>query len=208
MTPQLLDKTATEQETYVILHGISWEQLEQLDVLLDGTGARLTYLDGILEIMSPLSDEHEESKSTVGLLVEAYMREKNVRFYRRGAPTLGKKEDGTRKEPDESYNLGTRKPTPDLVIEIVVTSGGINKLAVYQRLKVPEVWFWEDGTLTVYCLQESGYEKVTRSKLLPELDLELLAKCSRMADQYDAVKEFTQAIRPSDTGSGNGEQSI
>lgn len=191
MTSQVLDRAFPLKTSYVLLYDVSWEQLEQLDINLFGTGARLTYLDGILEIISPLSDEHEDSKKTLAMLVEVYMRTKNIRFYSRGSATLGKRENKTRREPDESYNLGTKKSIPDLILEITVTSGGINKLEIYKRLGVPEVWFWEDGLLSVYCLQAGEYQKVDKSVLLPELDLELLAKYSRMADQFDAVKEFS-----------------
>lgn len=194
MTSQVLDQTFPLKTSYVLLYDVSWEQLEQLDINLAGTGARLTYLDSILEIMSPLSDEHEDSKKTVAMLVEVYMRTKNIRFYSRGSATLGKRENKTRREPDESYNLGTKKSIPDLILEITVTSGGINKLEIYKRLGIPEVWFWEDGLLSVYCLQAGEYQKVTKSFLLPELDLELLAKYSRMADQFDAVNEYIQVI--------------
>jgi Uma2 family endonuclease len=197
MTSPVLEKSTTSETTYVVLYNVSWEQLEQLDITLAGTSARLTYLDGILEIMSPLSDDHEDSKKTIAILLEAYMLIKNIRFYGRGSATIGKKEDKTRCEPDESYNLGTKKPIPDLIVEITVTSGGINKLEIYKRLGVPEVWFWEDGVLSVYCLQENEYRKVSKSTLLPDLDLELLAQYSRMADQYDAIKEYSQIISQS-----------
>ena len=194
MTSLVLDKTFPLKTSYVLLYDVSWEQLEQLDINLAGTGARLTYLDGILEIMSPLSDEHEDSKKTLAMLVEVYMRIKNIRFYSRGSPTLGKRENKTRREPGESYNLGIKKSIPDFILEITVTSGGINKLEIYKRLGIPEVWFWEEGLRSVYCLQADEYQKVTKSALLPELDLELLAKYSRMADQFDALNEFSSLL--------------
>ena len=195
MTSLILDKTFPLKTSYVLLYDVSWKQLEQLDINLAGTGARLTYLDGILEIMSPLSDEHEDSKKTLAMLVEVYMRSKNIRFYSRGSATLGKRENKTRREPDESYNLGTKKSIPDLILEITVTSGGINKLEIYKRLGIPEVWFWEDGLISVYCLEAGEYQKVARSTLFPDLDLELLAKHSRMGDQFDAVNEYSQVIK-------------
>lgn len=196
MTPTnpVLEKPTTPQSTYVLLYNVSWEQLEQLDINLAGTGARLTYLDGILEIMSPLSDDHEDAKSTLSLLLEAYFRENKIRFYKRGSATLGKSENKTRREPDESYNLETKKPSPDLILEVTVTSGGINKLEIYKRLGIPEVWYWEDGLISVYSLQTGNYQKVTHSALLPDLDLDLIARYSRMADQYDAVLEYGQVI--------------
>ncbi|MBW4513325.1 MAG: Uma2 family endonuclease [Scytonematopsis contorta HA4267-MV1] len=194
MSSPVLEKP-TLKNSCVLLYNVSWEQLEQLDVILEGTGAHLTYLDGILEISSSFTDEHQEAKSTASRLLEAYLREKQIRFYARGSATLGKRGNRTRREPDESYNFGTKKSIPDLIIEITVTSGGINKLEIYKRLRIPEVWFWEDGLVSVYCLQGEEYQKVTKSSLVPDLDLELLAHYSRMADQYDAVNEFTQVIR-------------
>lgn len=90
--------------------------------------------------------------------------------------------------------MQTKKPIPDLVLEITVTSGGINKLEIYKRLGVAEVWFWEDGLLSVYVLDADEYQQVNQSHLLPDLDLELLAKYSRMSDQFDAVNEYTELI--------------
>ena len=189
-TPELKNPNPT------LLHDITWEQLEQLDTILEHTGSRLTYIDGIVEIMAPPSEAHESPKATVSDLLGAFLRERDIRFYRRGSETQGEQKDGARIEPDECYSIGSKKPIPDLAIEVTVTSGGINKLAIYARLKVPEVWFWEDGTIEVYCLREhSMYEKLINSELIPDLDIELVAEHSRMADQYDAIQSFIQKIR-------------
>ena len=192
----LLRKPEAQDPNPTLLHDITWEQLEQLDLILEHTGSRLTYIDGIVEIMAPPSEAHESPKSTVSDLVKVFLRDRDIRFYARGSETQGKKKDGARVEPDECYSIGSKKPIPDLAIEVTVTSGGINKLAIYARLQVPEVWFWEDGTIEVYCLRENGlYEKVTQSELIPDLDIELVAEHSRMADQYDAIQSFIQKIR-------------
>jgi len=177
-----------------LLSNVTWETLEKLDADLAGTGARLTYLDGCLEIMAPLSDAHEEPRNTLGQLLETYMRLKDIRFYGRGSTTLGMKELGARKEPDESYCLGERKSIPDLVLEVIVTSGGIDTLEIYRRIGVPEVWFWEDGVISVYCLRPQGYELVSNSEQLPDLDMRSLEFHSRMADQYDAVNAFIETL--------------
>ncbi|MFN5513709.1 MAG: Uma2 family endonuclease [Cyanobacteriota bacterium] len=52
------------------------------------------------------------------------------------------------------YNIGAVKEIPDLVIEVIVTSGNINILETYRRLGVPEVWFYQDSALTAYALKE------------------------------------------------------
>ena len=192
----LLREPEAQDPNPTLLHNITWEQLEQLDLILEHTGSRLTYIDGIVEIMAPPSEAHESPKSTVSDLVKVFLRDRDIRFYSRGSETQGKKKDGARVEPDECYSIGSKKPIPDLAIEVTVTSGGINKLAIYARLQVPEVWFWEDGTIEVYCLRENDlYEKVTQSEFIPDLDIELVAEHSRMADQYDAIQSFIQKIR-------------
>jgi Uma2 family endonuclease len=179
----------------IVLSNVTWDTLERLDADLEGTGVRLTYFDGCLEIMTPWSNAHEEPKNTLGQLLEIYMRLKGIRFYGRGSTTIGMKELGARKEPDESYCLGDRRKIPDLVIEVTVTSGGINVLEIYRRIGVAEVWFWEDGVISVYCLRSTGYELVQQSKLLPELDLRSLEFHTRMADQYDAVNAFMKTLQ-------------
>lgn len=182
------------QERCLTFYGISWSKLEAIEAAFENVaGVRFTYLDGILEIMT-VSPEHEETKSTIGLLLEAYMRQKGIRFFVKGGPTLGSEEQNAKKEPDESYNLETKKAIPDLVIEVIFTSGGINKLELYQRIGVPEVWFWEDGLLKLYRLRDR-YEQIERSELLPDLDIALLSRYTLYADQYDAVTEFTKAIQ-------------
>ena len=181
-------------DSCLTLTGVSWSQFESLEVAFESVGGiTFAYLDGILEIMT-VSPEHEETKGTIRALLEAYLREKSIRFYIKGSPTLGSKELGARKEPDESYNLLTKKAVPDLAIEVIFTSGGIDKLQLYKRLGIPEVWFWEDGVLSIYCLREE-YERVDRSELLPELNIALLVRYITYFDQYDAVTEFIKALR-------------
>jgi Uma2 family endonuclease len=173
-----------------VLHSVKWETLEKLDIDFAETGARFVFLDGELEITTPFVDAHQEMRCRLAQMLEVYMRLNNIRFYGRGSTTIGIKALGARKEPDESYCLGERKPTPDLALEITATSGGIDVLEIYRRIGVAEVWFWEDGAISVYCLRGAGYELVSQSELLPELDIRLLEFCSRMADQYDAVTTF------------------
>src|SRR6185295_16941410 len=64
--------------------------------------------------------------------------------------------DGTDPEDrlDESWCLGQEKEFPDLVLEIALTSGGVNKLELYRRLQVPEVWFWRMNTLEMFALRQ------------------------------------------------------
>ncbi len=106
-------------------------------------------------------------------------------------------------ERDESYCIGTDKEFPDLVIEVVVTSGGINRLAIYQQLGIQEVWFWFGDRLTIYHLRQDaehfaatfGYEAINQSEVLPELDVELLTASIQNPTPLAAAKMFREGIK-------------
>ncbi len=93
------------------------------------------------------------------------------------------------------YNLETKKEIPDIAIEVVFTSGGVNKLEKYRRWGVPEVWFYQARQLFIYHLRSAGYEQVSSSELLPELNLDLFVRCLNMPDQYDATIAFSEALK-------------
>jgi Uma2 family endonuclease len=197
MTTQLLQPKKKEAQ---IFPNVSWESFELIEQSFEGiVGVKFAYLDGTLEIMT-ISPEHEDYQGNIRALVEAYMRILGIRFYMRGSPSLGSRDLGARSEPDESYNLETKKKFPDLVIEVVITSGGVDKLAGYQRMGVTEAWFWEDGLLTLHHLRTNGYEKVNKSELLPDLPLDIFTRYITYYDQYDAVNEFIMAIQQQSQG--------
>lgn len=194
MSIPLLDHPT--EEKLVTLPNVSWEQFKGIEAQLrDNRSVRLSYLSGILEIMSPVGPRHERVKSTLGLLLEAYMRGMGIRFYVTGGFTLEEPgyASGT---PDESYCIGTDKETPDIVIEIIITSGTINRKELYKPKKVPEVWFWKSDTITIFRLNAAGeYVSVNRSSFFPDLDPTLLLQYIAMSDQYDAVLEFERFLR-------------
>jgi Uma2 family endonuclease len=147
----------------------------------------------MLEIMSPVGRKHEVVKRTLGYLLEAYMRELGIRFYGLGGYTLEESgyASGT---PDESYSIGIEREVPDIVIEIIITSGTINRKELYKPKKVPEVWFWKSNSIKIFHLNQMGeYEEVERSGFFPDLDPALLLRYIAMPDQYDAVQQFIQA---------------
>ena len=91
--------------------------------------------------------------------------------------------------------MGANRKHPDLVIEVVVSSGEINKLEAYKRLQIPEVWFWMNDDLLFYSLGNDGYEAVSKSQLLPSLDVGLLIGCINTENQAQALREFRAGIK-------------
>ena len=91
--------------------------------------------------------------------------------------------------------FGQIKEVPDIAIEVVLSSGGIDKLSVYQGLAIPEVWFWQNNQLSIYGLQNQQYQKIDQSLLLPELDLKLLQELILSPQQLAAIQTFRQQLR-------------
>ncbi|MDY6784333.1 MAG: Uma2 family endonuclease [Cyanobacteriota bacterium] len=184
----------TRLEEPLLFPGLSWQQFKTLEPLLDIPGVRLSFLDGVLEVRRVPGRKHETTKGRIGALVEAYMLAAAIDFTPTESLTLESEIGLVRREADKSYELGSDRERPDLAIEIVVTSGGIDKLEAYKRLNISEVWFWEKGQLSLYALGEEGYERIARSQLLPKLDIALLAKCIDIPNHVRAIQEFTSAI--------------
>jgi Uma2 family endonuclease len=187
-----------------VLTGVSWEQYEAvLADIGDHSAWRVAYLDGVLEIVSP-SRRHERGKTQIGSFLEAYFVETDTEYFPMGSTTLRQRKKQAGGEPDESYCIGTDKEFPDLAIEVVVTSGGINRLDLFRRLGIREVWFWQNDQFSLYHLREEtpfefaqtfGYEQIHQSEILPDLDMNLLAECVRNPNPLAAAKEFRQRLR-------------
>ncbi|MUL35275.1 hypothetical protein BWI75_02585 [Gloeocapsopsis sp. AAB1 = 1H9] len=180
---------AEDPEERLTISGISWDRYEVfLNDLGDSLRYRVTYLDGVLELVSP-SRRHERNKTIIGSLLEDYLKEKRIPFFPLGSTTFRnqKKRGGT--EPDESYCIGTEKEFPDIAIEVVVTSGGLDKLEVYRRLGVREVWFFKKNQFEIHHLRGEAYEQIPQSEVLP-LDLAMLAEYAIATDPLAAALEF------------------
>ena len=182
---------------------VNWQQYEAVLAKLENTSHYcVTYLDGVLEIVSP-SPKHEKLKKRLATLVEFYLLKKQLKHTPMGSPTVRNRLKRAGAEPNECYCIGEEKSIPDLAIEVVITSGSIDKLETYRRLEVTEVWMWKVNRLTLYRLREEtpseflethGYERIASSELLPELSIPLLEQCALISDQIEAIDFFEQGI--------------
>ena len=184
----LIQSQSNTEEQRVVLTGVSWQQYESLLATLgDYPGLRLIYLEGTLEIFMP-SSEHGMIKKVIARLLERYAEEVDVALHGYGSTTFWREAKARGLEPDECYCVGTLKELPDFAIEEDLTSGGVDKLAVYRGLGVPEVLIWQNNQLTLYDLRSESDRAIQRSQFFPNLDLSLLAKYIRPQDQPQAVK--------------------
>ncbi len=195
MTARLIIENKPVTERQFILPGRhDWPQFKAIQAVMENVpGLKISYLDGVVEFMTT-GETHEILKKAIAILLEIYFFQEGINFIPVGSAT---RENQTKKvsfEPDESYYLGEKKAHPDLAIEVAITSGGKAKLKKYKRFGIAEVWFWENNELSVYHFRGEEYERVSRSELLPGLDLELLARCAKMPTQLEAMREFTKGI--------------
>lgn len=166
----------------VILENVTWKELETIIAELgEHRAARIAYDRGILEIISPLA-EHQFDKEIISDLVKALLEELNIEFRCLGSTTFKNQFMAQGIEPDQCFYIQneavirgkkrldlTIDPPPDLALEIDITSR--THLNIYQGLKVPEVWRFENGILQINLLQNGVYVESKSSLNFPNLPL-------------------------------------
>lgn len=166
----------------VLLENVTWKELETIIAELgEHRAARIAYDRGILEIISPLA-EHQFDKEIISDLVKALLEELNIEFRCLGSTTFKNQFMAQGIEPDQCFYIKneavirgkkrldlTIDPPPDLALEIDITSR--THLNIYQGLKVPEVWRFENGILQINLLQNGVYVESKSSLNFPNLPL-------------------------------------
>lgn len=182
----------------VVLRNIPWTQYDAICAAReDAAGPRMAYREGVLEIASP-GRRHEYKKTLMARLIEAFAEERDLALNGFGSETFRAEAKDAGVEPDECYCIGSARPVPDVAIEVVETHGEIDKLVIYARLEIPEVWFLAKGRFHVHRLGARGYRRLERSVVLRDLDLEELARIVESTDeshQTQAVRAFRRSLR-------------
>ncbi|WNZ24650.1 Uma2 family endonuclease [Leptolyngbya sp. NK1-12] len=190
----------TEQR--IVLSDVSWQQFEKLLVELGPERqARLTYLRGKLEMMTPI-DVHERCSKLIDSLILVLVDEMAVPLTSLMPVTLKQVEIGCATEPDACYYLEerprrteldlTQDLPPDLLVEVALTRSQIEKLPIYASMGIPEVWRYvttagDDmlkGKLSIYQLQDDDYVEQSRSMAFPFLPA---ARILEFMEQSDSM---------------------
>ncbi len=184
------------EDHIIVLQGAAWaDYLRLLEIRGDRSAPRITYVKGLLEVMSP-SKTHETLKSRIGRLVDVWCEEHDIPFEPVGSWTLKDEALERGVEPDECYIFSDHDDAerPDLAIEVIWTSGGLSKLAIYKELGVREVWYWKRGVFSIHVLRDGEYEEREASEVLPGINL------TELASQLDkpthrAIRDYRDAVR-------------
>ncbi len=172
----------------VILHNVSWETYESLLAdHTDSSAPRFTYDRGELEIMSP-NPEHEVTNRRIAQLVLAIAEEMGLEAEDFGSTTFRREDLERGFEPDSCFYIQNEEsvrgksridltvdPPPDLVIEINIISPSLDKLPIYARMGVPEVWRYDGEKLKILRRQGEGYVESAESDSLPHLTTTVLS---------------------------------
>lgn len=83
---------------------------------------------------------------------------------------------------------------PDLAIEVIWTSGGLDKREIYRARGVPELWFWRRGVITVYALRGGAYEESASSEVLSGIDLRSLVTFLGRPTTSQAIRDYRASL--------------
>lgn len=193
--PPDFDEDRLDQRVFLV--GKKFRDYEALLAIRGERSApRIHFLDGTIEIMSP-SIDHETIRTMFARLVFAFTEERDIDLNGYGSWTLKRRAKQRAVEPDECFVLGgERKKVPDFAIEVAWTGGGLDKLEIYRKLGVREVWVWSAKRgITVQALRGEQYVEIPTSELLPHFDFAEIAPLLFADNQAKAIREYRTKLR-------------
>lgn len=187
-------------EMRMVLENVSWETFVALADERDGSVPRMTYSEGVLEMMSP-KRKHENLGCLIGRMIEAYSEIKGIEILSVASVTVKRSDLKKAFEADESYYVTNIDkvlaneeldfevdPAPDLVVEVELTSSAIDKMELFAAMQVPEVWRHDGTSVRFYRLVNGQYDLIPASGELPGLNAALI---NRFLEQRMQVGETT-----------------
>jgi Uma2 family endonuclease len=194
------------------MYGVSWrEYTRMLRAFAERPGYRLTYDRGTLEIMSPLF-AHEFGADLLGRFVVVLTEELGLPIQAARSTTFRRRRMRRGLEADHSWWIahaaqirGKERidlrvdPPPDLAIEVDLTRRSIDRMGIYARLRVPEVWRKDASGLTFNVLQADGrYAEQSHSLAFPQFtpsDLTAHLALRKLCDENEVVRQFREFVR-------------
>lgn len=201
-------RTKTKQK--LILAGVSWKEYVRLLKAFEEHHLRLTYDRGALEIMT-LSFEHENEGYLLCRLIDVLTEELNLPVQGGGSTTFQRRKHQKGLEADGCWWIGNEAkvrgkkridlrvdPPPDLIAEVDITRSSLNRMKIYARMKIPEVWRCDGKDLDFFVLDKGKYKKVEESQTFPGCRAaEILPFLSLLhqEDQTSIVRQFRAWVR-------------
>jgi Uma2 family endonuclease len=207
LTTSRIESIGPAAEQRVILHDVGWATYEELLAdLANQSAVRLAYCQGTLEIMSP-STEHEIYNRIIALLIDIWAEEIGVDIKRLGSSIFKRADIQRGFEADSCFYIQNfdrvkgkfhinlaNDPAPDLVLEIDVTSGSLNKFPIYAQVGVPEIWRYDGQALRIYKLSGPDYVRSEQSLAFPLMTSHIITDLIERTKNLDGL-ELVRSIR-------------
>ena len=195
-----------------VICGVDWVTYEAISQALGNRPTRLTFDGENLELTSP-SPIHEWYASQIGRLLETLAFELGLPIRSGGSTTFKRKAIERGLEPDECFwiqnepavrgrmelDLLVNHP-PDLAVEIDISRSSLDRLSIYARLRIPEVWAFNGESLRILVLQADGrYSETSVSRCLPQLPVQEMVQFLQPDSDVDdttRVRRFIDQVIP------------
>jgi Uma2 family endonuclease len=198
-------------EQRVVFYDVSWATYLALAAENNRPGKRISYDQGVMEIMSP-GMLHENISSLIGRMVNVFTEENGIEVCS-SAGTTFKRDDLERGfEADASYYIANSElvrtkreidlaidPPPDLAIEVDISRSSLSKFTIYRSIGVPELWRYDGEAILLYVLDKGGeYTRAEASNVLPGFPF---TKAQTVLDRRHEegetalMKEFREYVR-------------
>ena len=199
----------SQQFQHFLLDQVTWETYEALyHALCDRPALRMNYDGETLELMT-VSPIHDYVKRMLGRLVEALTFELNIPIRCGGSMTFRRPDVARGLEPDDCFWISsehlvrgkrefdfTVDPPPDLAIEVEITRSLVDRIAIYAKLQVPELWRFDGQSLRAFRLADQGeYKPNDCSLAFPFLPLQELVAYLRPDEQTDDTTRLRSFVQ-------------
>ncbi|MDB5289945.1 MAG: hypothetical protein JWL69_1186 [Phycisphaerales bacterium] len=207
MTATLPPANQLNEERF-LFETADWEFYESVLEKLGDRHVFATYDGRSLELMSP-SWEHERYAELSGILIRLLAYELGMPYRSGGSTRFKRKDLDAGLEPDRCFYFqsagairGKRKidltidPPPDLVIEIEISQRLLDRVSIYEKLAVPELWRYDGKSLRVFVPDGRGkYRQADRSPTFPTLPLTQVDQFLKMSWDLSDDLAWENAVR-------------
>ena len=201
-----LEKIIVKPGQQLLLQDISWQDFEEiLKDLGEHRSSRISYSNGVLEIMVPLP-EHEKDKEIIGEIVRILLDQLEIDFEPLGSTTFKNEQMSQAVEPDTCFYIKnyqavigkdrldlSKDPPPDLAIEIDITNR--THLDNYLLLGVPELWRYTRKGFQINLLEGNRYIESQISPNFPDIPIIKICDCILKQAQTEGRSKAIRAFK-------------
>jgi Uma2 family endonuclease len=193
----------------IVLRGVPWHTYQSLRKVEENNHLRMTYDRGVLEVMSPFKS-HGKIATILDRMIYEWTRFRRIEVESGRDMTCDREDLEQGLQPDLCYWIAHGSlvrgkdeidflvdPPPDLALEVDITRSSIPKLPIYESLKIPEVWRWQDRIEVLRLNHETRYEISVESTVLPGFPLKLaeeLIQRRNVEGENALLEQFERAI--------------